>query len=1369
MRVRKLYIRAVICAILASACLANPAVAGIEEEGLRRIEQTIDLWHTYGPYIDSVADSFVDELKSDEIILLRLLADPDTAEMTRQRTRSLRHELQQIIHQFDASHPVHSPEFLTWDLYGQLSGRVVDGDTQLPLTSVNVRVYNAAGDLIKQDTTDDSGAFFFLQVPAEEPLELMAVENTGQYTIQLYQDVPCPRGYGYGCLPGDGQSVVVPANGHLQDIDFELSHRMIIEGRVISELDGSPINRVWVRLHDADLQEVAGHSTNGNGEFQFSVDVGGRYHLSFRDSEYFTEVYNDVICLSEPCDFSAATPLSGEPHDVISVGDVSLRYKGTISGTMLEMDTGNPLQNFLIMALFDAQTHDFVKFISHAMLDANGAWETEPVNSGSYLVVTMAGGYFSAIHDGVACGNYNVDMCFNRGEKVVHHDAMQNTEGINLRFKKGHRLTGIVYDELGQPVDGPATNTHVQLFDLNGEEITNQRRIGADGSYSIFVVPGDVYAVATSDQYHTQLYDGIMCGNDACDLTQGDVIVIPPDTDVANIDFHLTTLPALHGTVRDSLGNPVENANVNLYLDGETWLLKTAVTDDQGHYELAHVKPGTYRLRASKTDHLTEFYDGLICTDTFLSCLPLATPLLVDTNPNPPAIDFTLPELARIDIEFDSNAGRPISGVFTAVDGAGEVVHSQAVNQASHLLLKLPPGDYRLMFDQGFRHVTHLYGAGNCFVACDVNDAAPISLQFGDDTAILFSLDHFFEITGFLDANSSSNNFVDAQVWVNDQLAQSAEVRGNYSLYVKTDQPFKLKYVFAGLYSYMFDDIHCQDSACDLGDATPIVPSLNAQMSLSVNMNALAALSGTVYTPDGQPLQNHWVDLSGPVNLSVRTNNAGQFNFVGLEPGAYRILARGTTALESMSYGDVPCPNPCTVNNVGQTIDVVIGDDLSGFDIHMLEKGRLTFQPVHWFTGDVASDRMLFFYRADTGLGVANVTTDEEGNASLLLSAGFYGVLAPDDTYDSAYPNVACRNLSINECLGQSQFVEVVNGQELVLDDFVLQSGGAIGGQVRDEVTQLPASGVKLRLINESGQFVQSTESGVDGRYYFHALNEDDRYHVVLEEDKFGHFFTEAYPDVLCAGGVGVGCAPYQMLPLAAIGGQFNDAIDLLLTPRPKLSIQMIETFTQVPLQAKLRIYDENEVLHSSTEYVTSAEVKYLYPGDYYLTAVPIDFDHRRTGYPNAFCSTPAPQTCDETLALLTLTAGQDSELTLSLDMITGISGLVSYSGGVQGISDVNIDVFNMDGSHRAMTTTNSVGGYALKVPVGQYHVATDVPEHLGNVNEVYDDIPCPQGPAIAGQCDVTQGQLLERTSNLTEALRADFELDDLLFANGFE
>jgi hypothetical protein len=84
-----------------------------------------------------------------------------------------------------------------------------------------------------------------------------------------------------------------------------------------------------------------------------------------------------------------------------------------------------------------------------------------------------------------------------------------------------------------------------------------------------------------------------------------------------------------------------------------------------------------------------------------------------------------------------------------------------------------------------------------------------------------------------------------------------------------------------------------------------LLPILILLMSGAAFAQSPGNLSGTVTSDEGNALAGVSVTLTGPgVSESRRTNDSGQFRFLGVTPGDYQLGAK------LPGYGDVTVPGP---------------------------------------------------------------------------------------------------------------------------------------------------------------------------------------------------------------------------------------------------------------------------------------------------------------------------------------------------------------------------------------------------------------------------------------------------------------------------
>jgi hypothetical protein len=156
-----------------------------------------------------------------------------------------------------------------------------------------------------------------------------------------------------------------------------------------------------------------------------------------------------------------------------------------------------------------------------------------------------------------------------------------------------YRIAGTVVNAVtGEPV---RRATVAVLAEANSHTVKSVES-GSDGRFSLEGLPAAKYQLTASKRgFRTAFYDEHEEFSTA--------IVTGDGQETGNLTFRLTPNAVLHGVVTTDGGDPVENAQVMLFLkphghkQGEsTFQVEQASTDDTGAYEFANLAAGEYLL-----------------------------------------------------------------------------------------------------------------------------------------------------------------------------------------------------------------------------------------------------------------------------------------------------------------------------------------------------------------------------------------------------------------------------------------------------------------------------------------------------------------------------------------------------------------------------------------------------------------------------------------------------------------------------------------------------------------------------------------------------------------------------------------------------
>lgn len=234
--------------------------------------------------------------------------------------------------------------------------------------------------------------------------------------------------------------------------------------------------------------------------------------------------------------------------------------------------------------------------------------------------------------------------------------------------------------------------------------------------------------------------------------------------------------------------------------------------------------------------------------------------------------------------------------------------------------------------------------------------------------------------------------------------------------------------------------------------------SVSTGSSRTVNI-ALQPLTSTITgnVSSGGPIANATIVLtnsSGTVVATTTTNGAGNYTFTGVIPGSYN-LSVTAAGFQSQTAGVT------TVANQTSTVNFVL----------LANPGAIS--------GTVRD--------ATTNLPIQGAVVELLTPTGILLStsvsdvAGFYtfGNLAPGSyqvrALASGYTTAAVS-------------AQVASGATTTANLFLQQNPGAVAGQVRDAVTQLPIVGATVQAIDSQGVVIDAFVTDVNGQYAFNNL-----------------------------------------------------------------------------------------------------------------------------------------------------------------------------------------------------------------------------------------------------------------------------------------
>jgi 5-hydroxyisourate hydrolase-like protein (transthyretin family) len=1063
---------------------------------------------------------------------------------------------------------------------GRISGHVQD-DIGIPLAYVGIELRNSNGDHLNYHVTDLAGNYQF-------PLTA-----NDSYFVQTHNE---PYGLGreiyddHLCLPAwdcnepsyttaNGTPIVV-AGIDKPGIDFELAVPPggLISGQVTDFDTGIPLPDVHLLLLNHAHEHIAEAMTDEFGDYYFSGLADGNYKVAADGVPhgYAWELYGGDHCQDWSCDLpTSGTIITISGGATASGRDIVLDYTGTrLLGNITRSDTLAPVAGDFAHAGVDL-FNDAGDYLGFWSTNRAGQFQITLPSDGSYYLVTS----FDPHHFGLVYEAWNNIQCFGDcnplavGATAIPVSAGTTVEA-NFSLDPGWWISGSIARE-----GAPTNDGFANIWDASGHFIISGHNDGS-GNWTAGPLPaGTYYATARGEDWGlaSQLYNGMPCAQEFCDVTAGTPIVLG-GSDVSGIDFNLAP-PSYDWTISGSIlgpgGVPV-GGGARLFdpfgqAMGEFW------TDHEGRFQSWPLANGVYYLATIYTvDVLDEAWENFPCVNQVCD-VTAATPIIID-NGDEAGIDFLLDAITgggHISGTVTDGSDTPLAGVYIEIRNAlGEYLYDINTDQAGqYQSLLMAPDTYFVNTNiEPFGYGREIYDNHACVPAGACNDAGyiqangtPVVVDGGDQPDIDFVLEvpEGGFLSGQLTDAGNGAPLADLHVLLmnefNEGLAETwSDAEGNYYFSGLEDGGYK---VFAldlppGYHWELYGGHHCDFWGCDLNVAGTVVnidPGTSTVTGLDIVLDFEGTrIFGTITRSDnGDPVSSHLahagVDLfDGNRNWAGfwNTDRAGNFHIPLPGTGNYFLatsIDREYFGLVPEAWDDVKCYHYCDLEHPG-----VAMLEVTGGTTHL---ANFVLDPGYTISGTILHDG------SNTGGGHVNIWGD---SGDYVTNAGNQGdgswetPLLPNGTYYATgrgEQDGMITELYENQPCAQ-QFCDVTGGTQLVILDsdigdihFDLEPQSfdwIISGTILD-TGGLPVDGL-VRLYEPTGNPIASLWTDESGYFESAPLANGTYFALTLRTEGV---IDEAWDDIIC---VNMLCDPTTATPIVIDGANRGD-IHFVLQP----------------------------------------------------------------------------------------------------------------------------------------------------------------------------------------------------------------------------
>lgn len=805
-------------------------------------------------------------------------------------------------------------------------------------------------------------------------------------------------------------------------------------------------------------------------------------------------------------------------------------------------------------------------------------------------------------------------------------------------------------------------------------------------------------------------------------------------------------------------------------------------TDEEGRFSAA-VAAGVYYLSTAGSltywpeTLLDQLYQGIGCAGGApLGCVPTGgTPIVVPEATTVVGIDFALGPGGRVTGRVvDSVSGLAIPSLrVDALSSGGWIVASTSTDVVGRyslggqfgttyvLAAAAPSSPYR----------PELHDDIPCSPTCSLSDGTPAEVVDGETSpGIDFALVRFGSISGRVIHAASSEPVAYGSVRIWSELGSLvrtvlSDANGDYS---SGGLPDGVYYVSTAndnrFVDQLWDALPCWPT-CDVSSGTPIAVSLGVTTpGIDFALERTGSVSGEVLEAGSGIELNSFVRLydgNGALVQSGYSYESAGYRIERLAPGNYFLVA-SSDAHRTKLFDDIACPlGPPTGCNPtsGTPVTVHLNAEVSGITFELDRLGSISGSVTDAQLGTVLDYPIVSIWN-QAGELVAVTQQYSGGWHQTGLEPGSYTVTAEHPLYQTGlYDGIACAPAPSGCDPTNGTPVPVTLGSETPGVDLALERKGSISGVLRDHASGQPIAGYGVaRAYDSAGTLVQSVSTASGGVYQLDGL-EGGNYFVSGSAPGYS---WRLYDDLPCSWG----CLPTVGTPVAVVVGATSAGIDLDLRPAGTIAGVVSTTVGGASTASvAVRAYNTLGQFEASTNADSNGNYSLQVPaGTWFVVArggiyAAQLFDGMEC--PNGWCDvvsgTPVSVTSQGT------TAGID----FLLSPARGIVGRVTDRAG-NSLPGVAIDVWDLFGVLVASAEVGTDGLFYVNPGAGAYHVSTD--NGLGALDEVWNDVPCPLGPAHDGLCDPTTGDTVELPTSATLVSEIDFVLSAVpIFADGFE
>jgi len=611
--------------------------------------------------------------------------------------------------------------------------------------------------------------------------------------------------------------------------DFSLYYANgTVKGSVFLSDDPIDLSGVDVILSDATNSHSYSAATTTAGTWTINNVVPGTYSIEFNKSGYVSQVLNDIIVTGAK---------------ISSVNQVVLYENGgSISGSVTVSATNN-YSGISIIAKSDSKQKSY-----YALTDINGNFKFDSIAAGTYTVTATYPGYKSEI----------------RTDVIVEIGRDTDIGLFSISEKATYSITGSC---VLAGMDSGFEGTNVLLQSTTDQSIKKSTTTNTEGVYTIPDVEVGLYVLTFSRSgFITDSSVSVNVGYTA--VTVVDTIALQ------------TNAGTVTGNVTLESAETNEGINILIKSEKDSSLSYTTVTDSKGHYAVAGIAPGTYRVQATKSGYNTGISDPFVVSSGTVS------------SPSDMILAISLRSLyGSVVLEGrQDNTGVRITA--TKTTKTTEIYSALSNKEGFYALSGMTPGDYILSYSfEGYRS----------FTSSSVSLSSDSSLNL-DEVSLVKATG---KISGIVNLEGCTNHSGITVTLVGTDYSYTTEENGAYEFSVPSGN-------YPGGLRFEKEDFQLTAKA----ETIPVLTDSTYGV-LTVEMKAIANTVKGITTLAGTE------DASG-ITVTVDGLDSTKYKFVTDSTGSWQIdhipIGYQTIRFSKVNVPDVTCEIdviPCEFIDIG--------------------------------------------------------------------------------------------------------------------------------------------------------------------------------------------------------------------------------------------------------------------------------------------------------------------------------------------------------------------------------------------------------------------------------------------------------------------